>query len=173
MLRVPQLTMVFKSVETKYFFKMNKGGIKLLEEYLEDPTIFPKEISNIQVCSLKIPNREMAWLFSRITRKESTSNVPKVSLYILEFSIHENSIFDWSRIISSELSFQLGNFHKSKKTYMLLYFIFTMTYCHVFKGLPLAKRLTVNLTLYKCCTLHSERTRMHIMLKKQDHGAIK
>jgi hypothetical protein len=32
---------------------MKKGGFKLLQEYLEDPTIFPEDLSNIQVCSLK------------------------------------------------------------------------------------------------------------------------
>jgi hypothetical protein len=141
MFRLPEPTMVFKSVEAEYFLKMKKGGFKLLQDYLEDPTIFLEDLSNIQVCSLKNPYREMAWLFARITGQESTTIVPKLALYILYFSIHENAIFDWSRIISSELSFHLGNFHKSKRFYMSSYLIFVVTYCHVFKGLPLAKKV--------------------------------
>jgi hypothetical protein len=32
---------------------------------------------------------------------------PRLALYIFFFSIHENIIIDWARIISSELSFSL------------------------------------------------------------------
>jgi hypothetical protein len=46
---------------------------------------------------------------------------PNITLYILYFSIHEKAIFDWARIISSELSFQLGNIRKIK---VLCIFIF-------------------------------------------------
>jgi hypothetical protein len=90
---LPKPTMVFKSVEAEYFLKTKKGGFKILQDYLEDPTIFPEALSNIQVCSINKPYKEMAWLFTKITRQESTSIVPKLDLYILYFSIHENDIF--------------------------------------------------------------------------------
>jgi hypothetical protein len=100
MLKLLEPTMVFKSVKVEYFIKRKKGGFKLLHDCnLEDPTIVPKDLPNIQVCSLNNPYKEMAWLFTRITRKESTTIVPKLALYIIYFSIHENAIFDWSRII--------------------------------------------------------------------------
>jgi len=83
----------------------------------------------------------MAWLFSKTIWQESTATVPKISLYILYLSIHENVIFELARIISSDLSFQLENFQKNKKFYMSSYFIFVVNYCHVFKGLPLAKKV--------------------------------
>jgi hypothetical protein len=50
-------------------------------------------------------------------------------------------IFYWENIISSELSFQLSNFRKNKKFYMSSYLIFSITYCHVFKGLHLSKQV--------------------------------
>ena len=81
----------------------------------------------------------MAWSFTKKIGQESMAMVPKLALYTLFFSIHKNSIFEWERIISSELSFHLGNFHKSKRFY-ISYLIFILTYCHVFKGLPLSKK---------------------------------
>jgi hypothetical protein len=137
--------MNFKSVEAEDFLKTKNGGFELLQEYLEDPTIIPEDLSSIQVSSLKNPYREMAWLFARVTGQESMTTVPRLTLYILYFSIHENTIFDWERIISSELSFQLGNFRKNKRFYMSSYLIFSITYCHVFKGLPLAKKVNCKL----------------------------
>jgi hypothetical protein len=66
----------------------------------------------------------MAWLFARVARKESTTTIPRLALYILYFSIHEKEIFDWENIISSELYFQLENFKKNKRFYMSSYLIF-------------------------------------------------
>jgi hypothetical protein len=121
--------------------RARNGGLELLQEYLEDPTMVPEDISTIQVSSLKNPYREMAWLFARVARQESTTTIPRLALYILYFSIHEKAVFDWENIISNELSFQLSNFRKNKKFYMSSYLIFSITYCHVFKGLHLAKQV--------------------------------
>jgi len=52
--------MSFKGVEAKDFLKKRNGGLELLREYLEDPTMIPKYLSSIQVSSLKNPYREMA-----------------------------------------------------------------------------------------------------------------
>jgi hypothetical protein len=105
MLRLTEPKMVFKIIKAEDFRKMKKGVFELLQDYLEDPKKFPEDLSNIQVFSLKNQYIEMAWLFAKKIGQESTTIVPNLSLYILYFSIHENVIFDWSRIISSELFF--------------------------------------------------------------------
>jgi len=57
----------------------------------------------------------MAWLFTKVAGQESNATIPRLALYILYFSIHKKTIFDWAKIISSELSFKLLNFRKNKK----------------------------------------------------------
>jgi hypothetical protein len=77
--------------------------------------------------------------FSRVTGQESTTTIPRLALYILYFTVHEQAIFDWAKIISGEISSQLSNFKKNKRFYMSSYLIFSITYCHVFKGLSIGK----------------------------------
>jgi hypothetical protein len=119
--------------------KERNNGLELLQEYLEDPTMMPEDLSNIQVSLLKNPYREITWIFSRVAGQESTTTIPRLALYILHFTVHEKEIFDWEKIISQEISFQLSNFKKNKKFYMSSYLIFAITYCHVFKGLNLGR----------------------------------
>jgi hypothetical protein len=83
----------------------------------------------------------MAWLFSRITGQESTTIVPKLALYILYFSIHENTIFNWPRLFQVSYLFSWEISKIIKKFYMSSYLIFTVTYSHIFNGLPLAKKV--------------------------------
>jgi hypothetical protein len=108
--------------------------LKILPQCRED-------LSNIQVSSLKNPYKEIAWLFTRVTGQESTTTIPRLSLYILYFTVHEKEIFDWVKIISIEISSQLANFKENKRFYMSSYLIFAITYCHVFKGLSIRRRV--------------------------------
>jgi hypothetical protein len=62
-----------------------------------------------------------------------------LALYILYFTIHEEVIFDWGKIISIEISSHLSKFKKENKFYMDSYLIFSITYCHIFKGLTIRK----------------------------------
>jgi hypothetical protein len=64
------------------------------------------------------------------------ASVPKYIVYILHHSIHENAIIDWARIISNEISFQLGSLRKTKKFYMTSYLVFVIVYCHIFEDFP-------------------------------------
>jgi hypothetical protein len=66
-----------------------------------------------------------------------------LALYILHFTVHENTIFDWAKIISNEITAQLTNFKTEKKFYMSSYLVFSITYCHTFKGLNIARRVKV------------------------------
>jgi hypothetical protein len=47
MFRLLEPTVVFKSAEAEDFLKTKKGGFKLLQDYLEDSTVFPEDLSNI------------------------------------------------------------------------------------------------------------------------------
>jgi hypothetical protein len=67
MLKLPKLTITFKGNEAKIFLKEKNNGLDLLQEYLEDPSTMPEDISIIQVSSLKNLYREVAWIFTRIT----------------------------------------------------------------------------------------------------------
>jgi len=39
--------MTFKGDEAKEFLKERNGGLKILQEYLEDPTLMTKDLSSI------------------------------------------------------------------------------------------------------------------------------
>jgi hypothetical protein len=112
MLRLPTSTLWFKNEEENEFLKQHRGGEKFLSNYLVDPGSNPS-ISRIEVTSLKYPYREFAWLFSRIIGLESTASVPRNIIYVLHSSLHEKAIIDWGHLISSEVSFQLGNLKKT------------------------------------------------------------
>jgi hypothetical protein len=43
------------------------------------------------------------------------TTIPWLALYILYFTIHEKTIFDWGRIISVEISSQLSKFQERKE----------------------------------------------------------
>jgi len=116
-------------------------------EYLEDLMTMLEDLSFIQVNQLRKPYQEMVWLLARVVGKESTATVPHLALYIFYFSIQEKVIFDWSEIISFEISFQLSNFRKNKKLFMFGYLIFAIAYCHVFEGLHLEKQVNCKLDL--------------------------
>ena len=82
-----------------------------LRNYMEDPSS-NTSASMIEVNSLKYPYKEFSWLFTRIIGLESTSFVPINVIYALHYALHEKIIIDWGYLISSEVSFQLGNLKK-------------------------------------------------------------
>jgi hypothetical protein len=141
LLKLPDLTLTYKGDKARTFIKGRNNGIDLLQEYLQDPAAMPQDLFRIQVSSLKDPYQEIAWLFTRISALEYTSTIPRLALYILHFTIHENVIFDWEKIIYDEVSTQLINFKSQKKFYMGSYLIFFITYYHIFKGLSVGKRV--------------------------------
>jgi hypothetical protein len=100
MLKLPNPTINFKGDEENNFLKEKNNGFDLLKEYLEYPTTMPEDISRIQVSLLKNPYQELAWIFTKITGQESTSTIPLLAFYIVYFTIYEEEIFDWGKIIS-------------------------------------------------------------------------
>jgi hypothetical protein len=67
MLKLQETTLMYKGDEARNFLKGRNNGIKLLQEYLQDPAKIPQDLSKIQVISLKDPYREITWLFTRTT----------------------------------------------------------------------------------------------------------
>jgi hypothetical protein len=72
---------------------------------------------------------------------ESTVAIPRLALYILYYSIQGKRVFDWSRIISMEITSQLSNFKKDKKFFMFGYLVFTIIDSHEFQGLHISKQV--------------------------------
>jgi len=108
MLRLPKPTLTFKGEDCREFLKKHDNGLELLLEFLEDPTVIPKDITRLQVSAFKNHFREIAWLFMRITGQESKANISWIILYILYFTVKEQVIFDWGKLISIEISSQLS-----------------------------------------------------------------
>jgi len=138
-IRLLEPTITFKSVEAEYLLKKKNGGLELLQDYLEDPRIIPEDLSSIQVSSLNITYREMVFYSLEYSEKRVYDYCSRITMYIFYFSIHENAMFYWARIVSNKLSFQLGNFRKNKKFYMSSYLSFTIAYYYIFKKFPLDK----------------------------------
>jgi hypothetical protein len=105
--------MLFKNEEADKFLKEHQGGAELLENYLTSPRI-DNNSTQVEVSSLKYPYKEFSWIFSQIIGLESMTSVPKYIVYILHFVVHEDTMIDWARIISNEISFQLGGLRKTK-----------------------------------------------------------
>jgi hypothetical protein len=94
MLRLPKPTLTFKGEDCREFLKKHDNGLDLLPEFLEDPTDVPEDMTKLQLSALKNPFREIAWIFTRITGQESTTNISQMILYILYFTVKEQAIFD-------------------------------------------------------------------------------
>jgi hypothetical protein len=94
MLKLTEPTITLKGEEARQFLKERNYGLELLQEYLEDIGTMSKDLLNIQVNSLKNPYKEIAWIFTKVTGQESIATIPRLSLYILYFIVHEKAIFD-------------------------------------------------------------------------------
>jgi hypothetical protein len=123
MLRLSEPTLTFRGEDSKQFLRKHNNGLDLLPEFLEDPMAVPEDITNLQVSSFRNPFREIAWLFTRITGQESTTTISRMVLYILYFTVKEQAIFYWGKLISHEICSQLSSFKKEKKFYMSSYLV--------------------------------------------------
>jgi hypothetical protein len=107
-LRLLEPTLTFRGQDCKQFLKKHDNGLDLLPKFLEDPTTVLEYITNLQVSSFRNPFWEIAWQFTRITRQESMTSISHMVLYILYFTVKEQSIFDWRKLISIEICSQLS-----------------------------------------------------------------
>jgi len=60
----------------------------------------------------------------------------KYIVYILHFVVHEDALIDWDKIISNEISFQLGGLRKTQKIYVTFYLVYDISYYHIFEYMP-------------------------------------
>jgi hypothetical protein len=141
MLKLLKPTTNFKVEQAKYFIKVKNDNKDLLPQCLQDPTKVSKDLFMIHASLFKTTYKEMAWLLARVLGQESNSTVPCMALYILYYSIQWKIIFDWSKIISSKISFQRSNVKKYKNFYIFAYLVFTIVYCHVFLELNLSRQV--------------------------------
>ena len=132
---------MFKGEDSKQFLTKHNNGLDLLPEFLEDPMAVPEDITDLQVSSFKNQFWEIAWLFTRITGHESTPIISRMVLYILYFTVKEQAIFYWGKLISNEICSQLSSFKKEKKFYMSSYLAFAIAHCCQFPKLSLSKKV--------------------------------
>jgi hypothetical protein len=94
MLKLPEPTLAFRGQDCKKFLEKHENGLEILAEFLEDPTTVPEYITKLQVSSFRNPFREIAWMFTRITRQASTTSISHLIIYIFYFTVKEQFIFD-------------------------------------------------------------------------------
>jgi hypothetical protein len=85
--------------------------------------------------------REIAWIFTRITGPETTTNISQMILYILYFMVKEHAIFYWGKFISIEISSELVQYKKDKKFFMSSYLVFVIAHCCQFPRLSICKKV--------------------------------
>jgi hypothetical protein len=141
MLKLSEPTLTFRGQDCKQFLEKHDNGLDILAEFLEDPTTVPQDITKLQVSSFRNPFREIAWLFTRITGQASTTSISHIIIYILYFTVKEQFIFDWGKLISIEICSQLSRFKESNKFYMSSYLIFAIVHCCPFPKLSLSNKI--------------------------------
>jgi len=62
-------------------------------------------------------------------------------IYILYFTVKEQFIFDWGKLISIEICSQWSRFKESNKFYMSSYLIFAIVHCCSFPKLSLSNKI--------------------------------
>jgi hypothetical protein len=141
MLRLPEPMLTFKGEDFREFLKSLDNGLDLLPKFLENPVVVPEDITRLRVGSFKNPFREISWIFTRITGQETMNNISQMILYIINFTIKEQAIFDWGKLISIEISSQLVKYNNKKKLFMSSYLVFTIGNCYQFPRLSVCNKV--------------------------------
>jgi hypothetical protein len=141
MLTLPDPMPTFKGENCRQFLKKHGNELDLLPKFLQDPTPAPQDMAILQVSAFKNLFRQIAWLFTRITRQESATDISRMILYILYFTVKEQAIFHCGKLISIEISSQLLQYRRQKKFFMSSYLIFVVANCYPFPGLSMCKKL--------------------------------
>ena len=141
MLKLLKLTLTFKGEDCRDFLKKHDNGMDLLPEFLENPMTIHEDITRLQVNLFKNPFREISWLFTRVTGQENTASISCMILYILYFTVKEQAIFYWGKLIFIENSSQMSLYKKDKKLFMASYFVFAIAHCCQFPKLSICKKV--------------------------------
>jgi hypothetical protein len=108
---------------------------------LENPLLFFEDITIMQVSSFRNSLCEISWLFTIIMGQESTTMFSSMALYILYFTVNEQAIFYWGRLISHEIYSQLSSYKREKKFYMSSYLVFAIAHSYRFPQLSLSNNV--------------------------------
>jgi hypothetical protein len=141
MLKLPKPTLTLRGQDYKQFLEKHHNRLDILADFLKDSTTVPEDITRLQVSSFRNPFRKIAWLFTRITRQASTTRISHIIIYILYFTVKEQYIFYWEKLISIELCSQFSRFKDSNKFYMSSYLIFAIVYCCPFPKISLSNKI--------------------------------
>jgi hypothetical protein len=133
MLKILEPTLTLKGEYCKDFLKKHDNGLDLLLEFLENPSTIPEYITELQVNFFKKPFWEISWLFTRVGGQENTTNISCMILYILYFTLKEQSIFDWGKLISIEIPIV------TIKKLLMSYLVFVIQYCQFLNYLSTKK----------------------------------
>jgi hypothetical protein len=76
-----------------------------------------------------------------VTGQENTASISHMILYILYFTVKEQAIFDWGKLIFIEISSQLSLYKKDKKLFMDSYLVFVISHCRQFPKLSICKKV--------------------------------
>jgi hypothetical protein len=125
-------TLTFKGEESKKFLRKNNNGLDLFPQFLEDSMVFPEDITSFHVSSFRNPYQEISWLYTRIMGHGSRTTILRMALYIMYFTIKEQAIFYWGKLISHEICSQLSSFKRENKFYMSSYLVFAIAHCFQF-----------------------------------------
>jgi hypothetical protein len=133
-----------------------------------------EDITRLRVNSFKNPFWEIAWLFTRVTGQENTTNISHIILYILYFTVKEQAIFDWGKLISIEISSQLSQYKKDKKLFMASYLVFAIAYCCQFPKLSIYKKVNCEFDPITFCyqVLWRHKDSLHFYEVFNDFGSV-
>jgi len=113
---------------------LNKHGNELnfLLKFLQNPAYASRDIPILQV---------------------SAANISWMILYILYFTLKDESIFHCDKLIFIEISSDLLQYIRHKKLFMSSYLIFSMVNCYAFPWLYMCKKL--NYKFFPCHISHT------------------
>ena len=75
---------------------------------------------------LKESFKEFAWLFARVSILESRAYFPWYVLFVLCVTFRMNLNFDWTQIISNEVSHQLLSYQQIERFFMTTYLVYVV-----------------------------------------------
>jgi hypothetical protein len=131
----------FKGENFKQFLTNHGNELDLLPKLLQDPSPAPWDMAILHVSACKNLFPEIALFFTRTMRQESETDISRMILYILYFTVKKQTIFHCCKLISIQNSSQLLQYRRGKKFFMPPYLIFFMPNCYPFPGLSMSRKL--------------------------------
>jgi len=112
MLTLPNPMPTFKGDNRKIFLKKHGNELDLLSNLLQEPTLAPQDMAILQVSACKNLFRQIAFIFMRTTIQASATGISHMHLYILYFTVKQETIFHCPKLISIQKSSQLLQYRR-------------------------------------------------------------